>query len=76
MKKTTLFLVLAIGLFLAGCAEETEKPAQPEDNADPASESPLTEDIEGSIEEIDELEKELNTEELDNIDQELEEIDW
>ncbi|MEA2037901.1 MAG: hypothetical protein U9O94_10425 [Nanoarchaeota archaeon] len=79
MKNTILF-GLILSIFLVGCqAPETSEPSE-------ISGELITEIVtEGATEEVsigdelselDDLDKELGTEDLDSIDAELDEIDW
>jgi len=61
-----LFLILALLFIIAGCAPKAPEPEVSASNA---------QELETGINEIPAVEQELNTSELDSLDQELADID-
>jgi len=64
IKKILMALVLVI--ILVGC--QTTKQAE--------KSAPAAEDVDSGVTEVNDLGKDLDTKELDNIDKELEELSW
>lgn len=79
MKKATqtLFVFFALFLFLAACKETETKPGQaPGPDSQATAATPLTEDVEADIGSIDNLNTDLDSGELEDLDKELDSIDW
>ena len=75
MKKTlALILVIALLVLIVGCAQKAPE-AAPAAEEKTATETNV-EDVATGIDEIDSIEQELNTSELDNLEQELGEVSW
>jgi type IV pilus biogenesis protein CpaD/CtpE len=71
--KATFIIAITLLLLIAGCAQKTiiQKPT-----ADDATASETITDVESGIDEVDALDSDLNFSETDDIDSELDQVDW
>ena len=74
MVKNIILTALILSLILVGC-QKTEKPATTP-TQEPAATSESSINIDSDVSGIDSIEKELNAGELDNLEKELDEINW
>jgi len=76
MKKilTVIFILTLIGLFLIGCVEKIPEAGVEEPTIEPAKTTES--EIDAGMEEIEGLEKDLDTSDLEDLEKDLAEIDW
>ncbi len=76
--KKAIAIILILAVLLVSCKET--KPEQKPEAATPAAQvtpdTPLTEDVESGIEGIDTINADLDSSDLENLDKELDDINW
>jgi PBP1b-binding outer membrane lipoprotein LpoB len=68
----TTFLLLVLALLVIGCASEPKV----EEKAEPASVQDTVDDLDKSLDEIEQLDSELDMTELDQLDQDLDNVSY
>ena len=74
--KKTIAILFVLSLFLVACKETKIRPEQKEPIPEVTPETPITEDVEAGISNIGVLDTDLDSKDLDNLDKDLDEINW